>query len=294
MSGRLDFARDGRDWPNREASVFVEADGFRWHVQRMGSGPAAMLLHGAGAATHSWRALAPLLATRLSIVAPDLPGQGFTAPLGRPDYSLPGMARATTALLGALKVAPDIVVGHSAGAAILARLILDGGIKPKLFVSLNGAFKPFDGTAGVIFPPIARALVRNPVVPRLFAWMATPDSVRNLIRGTGSRVEPKGIDYYHRLVGNAGHVGATLAMMASWDLSSLARDVAKLPGQSLYIVGAEDRAVPPRVSEEIVARSPGARLVSLSGTGHLAHEEQPEAVARLILDASVQAGVLSA
>ena len=81
MSGLddLSWERDGRDWPNREASRFVEAGGLRWHVQQMGRGPVLLLLHGTGASTHSWRALLPLLAKSFTVVAPDLPGHGFTA-----------------------------------------------------------------------------------------------------------------------------------------------------------------------------------------------------------------------
>ena len=39
MSDRPVWSRDGRDWPNREASRFVEAGGLRWHVQVAGQGP---------------------------------------------------------------------------------------------------------------------------------------------------------------------------------------------------------------------------------------------------------------
>jgi magnesium chelatase accessory protein len=57
----LDWAKDGADWPNREASRFVDAAGMRWHVQVMGQGPVLLLLHGTGASTHSWRDVMPLL-----------------------------------------------------------------------------------------------------------------------------------------------------------------------------------------------------------------------------------------
>jgi len=78
MSDRLIWERDGRDWPNRSASRFVSAAGLRWHVQQFGTGPVALLVHGTGASTHSWRGLAPILAESFSVVAPDLPGHGFT------------------------------------------------------------------------------------------------------------------------------------------------------------------------------------------------------------------------
>lgn len=115
---------------NREVSQFVAAGGVRWHVQCMGSGPT--LVHGTGAATHSWRDLAPLLATPFILVLPDLPGHGFSRGPGGRVLSLPGMAAALAALLERLHTAPDLVLGHSAGAAILARMCLDRRISPRV------------------------------------------------------------------------------------------------------------------------------------------------------------------
>ena len=115
--GRLTLARDGRDWPNTDASQMVEEGGLRWDVQRMGAGPKMLLVHGTGASTHSWRALAPLLATRFDILAPDLPGHGFSDSLRSGVPSLPAMSKALHQMLEALDFQPDIVVGHSAGAA---------------------------------------------------------------------------------------------------------------------------------------------------------------------------------
>ena len=39
MTRALDWNVQGRDWPNREASRFIEVRGLRWHVQVMGVGP---------------------------------------------------------------------------------------------------------------------------------------------------------------------------------------------------------------------------------------------------------------
>ena len=112
----------GLTWPNRAASSFVEAGGLRWHVQQAGTGPTLLLLHGTGAATHSWRGLFPLLAQHFAVIAPDLPGHGFTtAPLPA-AHSLPSFAALIAALLAKLEAQPALVVGHSAGAAIAARM----------------------------------------------------------------------------------------------------------------------------------------------------------------------------
>jgi magnesium chelatase accessory protein len=293
MSGGLDWAREGRDWPNRDSSRFVRAGGLRWHVQMMGHGPVLLLVHGTGAATHSWRDLAPRLARHFTVVAPDLPGHGFS---GRPPAeraSLPGVARSLAALLGTLDVSPALAVGHSAGAAILARMCLDGDIAPKLLVSLNGAFLPFGGWAAMLFLPMARLLSWNPLVPRLFAWRAADrEALVRLLRGTGSTLDERGVELYGRLVRSPAHVSGALAMMANWDLDPLERDLRRLGTPLVLVVGEADRTVSPADAEQVAARVPGARVVRLAHLGHLAHEEKPQALAMLLTRLSREAGVL--
>jgi magnesium chelatase accessory protein len=279
----LSWAEDGRDWPNRAASRFVEAGGLRWHVQCLGEGPPLLLLHGTGAATHSWRALAPLLAKRFRVIAPDLPGHGFTDAMDDRNLSLPGIARAVGALLSALDVKPAIVAGHSAGVAILARLCIDHVIAPKLLISLNGALLPFEGMAGHVFPPMAKLLFLNPLVPRVFAWSADRLAVSQLLRWTGSSIDREGLDLYARLLGNPGHVAGALGMMAGWKLDELASDLPKLSTPVVLVAAQGDKAVSPALAEKLKAQLPNARVESLRGLGHLAHEERPDLVASLIL-----------
>jgi magnesium chelatase accessory protein len=275
---------EGRDWPNREASRFVVAGNLRWHVQIMGEGPALVLLHGTGAATHSWRDLAPLLAAHFTIVAPDLPGHGFTDLESRRAQTLVGMAGRISALLSELGVKPVALIGHSAGAAIAVRMALDGGIEPRTIVSLNGALTPFEGINGVIFPALAKMLFLNPLAEALMGWRAAnPAAVARIIAGTGSHLDARGLDLYVRMMGCQRHVGAALSMMANWDLRPLQRDAAALLPHLIMIATGGDCAVPPSVSHEFQRRVPTGTVVDLPGLGHLAHEEAPERLAKAIL-----------
>lgn len=295
MTQRLSWDTDGLDWPHREASRFATAGGIRWHVQVMGHGPVLLLIHGTGAASHSWRDLMPLLARHFTVVAPDLPGHGFSAMLPSRRMSLPGIAEALHRLLHALALRPTIVVGHSAGAAIAARMCMDGHIDPRALVSLNGALLPPSGMAGLVFTPSARLLALNPLVPHVVAWTASDAAaVQRLIGSTGSRLDALGAALYRKLVGNAAHVAGTLAMMARWDLTPLLRDLPQLRAQLTLVVGEGDRTVSPREADLLLARVPalpGARVVRLPGLGHLAHEEAPEGVARIIEDCARRAGI---
>ncbi|MDX2234016.1 MAG: alpha/beta fold hydrolase [Hyphomonadaceae bacterium] len=287
MYRKPDWAIEGRDWPHRSSSRFVEAGGLRWHVQMMGKGPPLLLLHGAGAATHSWRALAPLLADDFTLIAPDLPGHGFTATPDNPqDLSLPGMAARIHDLLATLAVAPCGVVGHSAGAAIALRMSLDGLASSAAVVSLNGALLPFPGIAAHVFPPAARLLFLNPLAVRAFAWRAADTRrVEALMRGTGSTIDAQGIAYYARLFQTPGHLAGVLGMMSRWDLFTLRRDLPALRTALTLIVGTKDRAIAPESAQEVMALVPTARVVSLPGLGHLAHEESPRRTCAAILEA---------
>jgi magnesium chelatase accessory protein len=286
MYRKPDWTVEGRDWPNRSASRFVEAGGLRWHVQVMGAGPPILLLHGAGAATHSWRALAPLLAQTFTVIAPDLPGHGFTAtPESASGLSLPDMAEAVGALVRVLESPPRFIIGHSAGAAIALRMTLDDRSRPKALVSINGALLPFPGLAAHVFPPAARLLFLNPLAVRLFAKRAEDRSrVERLMRSTGSRIDADGVDQYARLFRTTGHVAGVLGMMANWDLMTLRRDLPRLAVPLAMLVGAEDRAIAPETATAVKALLPGAAVHPLAGLGHLAHEESPNRVAGVLLD----------
>lgn len=293
MSEHLVWERDGRDWPNREASRFVEAAGLRWHVQVMGQGPAVLLLHGTGAATHSWRGLAPLLAEDFTVIAPDLPGHGFTPAPSDEVLSLPGMAGAIGELLQALTAQPALGVGHSAGAAILIRMTLDRLIAPRGLVSLNGALLPFAGVAGQIFSPIARALFTTALAARLFAWRAEDKAVvKRLVDSTGSKIDPAGIEFYRRLASNPGHVHAALGMMANWDLHGLRRELPRLAVPLLLIAGGNDRTVSPDEAFRVRDIIPASAIDYLRGLGHLAHEEQPQEIAAIIKSFAAGLGLL--
>jgi magnesium chelatase accessory protein len=283
MSDRPDWEVEGRDWPNRAHSRFINAGGVRWHVQVAGKGPVLLLLHGTGAATHSWRAMLLLLAEHFTVVAPDLPGHGFTA---RGPQTLPAMAKAVAALFAELDLKPIIVVGHSAGAAVGLRMALDKLVEAKAVVGLSPALLPFPGLAAKLFPTMAKLLFLNPFAPHIFARMAGPtrEVARFMLKSTGSHLDGEGIDYYARLFRKPGHIAGTIGMMASWDLEPLKRDLPKLAVPLLLIHGDKDTAIPLAKAREAAALVPGAQFKVLSGLGHLAHEEMPEQVAGMIFD----------
>lgn len=258
-----------------------------WNVAVLGKGPGLLLLHGTASSGRSFDALAPRLAERFTVVVPDLPGHaGSTAPRGF-DASLPSTAAAVEDLLDGLGVTPVVAVGHSAGAAVIARMTLDGLLAPSLLVGIAAALVPFRGLARAVFPPAARLLARSELAPKLIALRARyTDTVDRVLAGTGSQLDAHAVAHYRELSSRPEHVAAVLAMMASWDLDGLWRELPSLHKPFLLLAGENDQAVPLARQRDARARLPGADLVVVPGTGHLVHEEEPDLVARAIFDAA--------
>ncbi len=294
MYQKPDWDIEGRDWPNREASRFVEVCDLRWHLQQMGAGPILLLVHGTGSATHSWRDLAPLLAKDFTVIALDLPGHGFTSsPKDDEGLSFPGMATSLSALLNTLGVTPDLVLGHSAGAAILARMCLNHCIAPRALISENGALLPLRGIAGHWFAPAARFIATHPLIPRFLAWRARiAGGVQDLVDSTGSRLDQRGMDLYRRLVTSPAHVAAAVGMMAKWDLEPLERDLPRLTTPLIMLVAERDTTVSPDEARRVRDLLPSLEVVTISGLGHLAHEEEPATVAALVHSIAERFGLL--
>lgn len=272
----------------------MEAGGVIWHIQQFGQGPLLLLVHGTAASTHSWRGLAPLLASRHSVLSLDLPGHAFSGLLPRQAMSIANVANSIGALLRKLEVSPDLAIGHSAGAAILVRMCRDGAIAPRYgVVSLNGALLPFEGFPGRLFMPLAKMLTASPLAASLFSWRASSlTAVERVISGTGSKIDPVGLEFYARLFRNPSHLSAALSMMANWNLDGTVDDIARLSLPVLQVACGGDLAVPAEAAFQVQCRAPRLEIKYIRHLGHLAHEEQPEVIAdiiaaRLLLDSGI-------
>lgn len=271
----LDWQTDAADWPHRAHSTFVTAGGVRWHLQRMGQGPVCLLLHGTGAATHSFADLMPELAQYFDVLAVDLPGHGFSSrPTELSALSMPSMAAALDALLTQLHVDPQWIIGHSAGAAIACRMTLDGLIRPRGVISINGALLPLSGFKHPAITPWLRKVASSDWVANWFARrLEHGGAVERLLAQTGSRLSPAGLRWYSRLAKTPAHTGTAMAMMAVWDPRPLEKDLPSLSVPLLLLVGSEDRMILPGEALKVRRLVKDCSVVQLIGLGHLAHEE---------------------
>jgi haloacetate dehalogenase len=107
----------------------LETEDTTIHVERGGSGPAVLLLHGFPQTLAMWRDIAPRLAQRFSVVCADLRGYGASGcPPSAEDhgpYSKRTMARDMVCVMSALGFERFSIAGHDRGGRVAYRAALD-------------------------------------------------------------------------------------------------------------------------------------------------------------------------
>ena len=291
------------DWPYTHASQFISAADLTWHVQITGltskqtttKVPVLFFIHGTGSSTHSWANLIPYLEQSFKIICIDLPGHGFTEMPCSKKLSLPNVADMVQHLLEKMDVKPDMVIGHSAGAAVLTQMCLNQSsqhrstqhqsIQPKALISINGALLPLSGVAAHIFSPAAKLLANIAFVPNFFTKRAKdPNVAKRMVKQTGSKLSDQDIEKYHHLLSSPKHVNAALQMMANWNLETLGKEFPKLETELHLMACENDQTISINESRRVHKWMVTSFLHEIPALGHLGHEEEPATFAKLILE----------
>ena len=104
------------------------------------SAPVLLLLHGFPSSSHQYRNLIPLLSTRYRVIAPDLPGYGFTIipPEREYKYTFANLATTIGAFLDVLSVEKFAVYIFDYGAPTAFRLALSRPHAITAIITQNG------------------------------------------------------------------------------------------------------------------------------------------------------------
>jgi pimeloyl-ACP methyl ester carboxylesterase len=249
--------------------------------ERRGTGTPLVLLHGIGHRWQAWEPVLDRLATRHDVIALDLPGFG-ASPI--PDGGLPvGMANTAAAIAGLFDtygLDRPHVAGNSLGGAIALELAVAGLVNSATAFSPAGFYTPWERryAAGLL-----RAHRIGAHTPGL-GWSLRLAPVRALSFGML-------MGRPHRLAPEAAYLDA-IALRNAPAFTLAARDIRRylFTGETAPRVpvtiawGTRDRILLPRQAQRARRLLPGARHVTLPGCGHVPMGDDPDLVARTILE----------
>ena len=262
----------------------VQANGIEITYEKTGSGPPIVFISGVGYGGWFWHRLVPLLEKHFTVVTFDNRGAGGTTHAPGP-YSVELMAADTAGLLDALDLRSMVVFGHSLGGFIAQELAVT---RPDLVGRLVLASTNHGGVNVIPITPEAMAVMMDrtgdpqELIRRGISIAAAsgfserqPEMVQALIdyRLTGPVPGPQ---YNAQVMAGAGMSVLTDAQVAE--------RMAALTMPVLVYFGEEDRVVPPGNAGLLAKKIPSARVEILPGTGHIFPIENPQAVAKTVIE----------
>ncbi len=281
-------------------SQFLDANGFRIHYKRLGSGPTLiLLLHGSFLSLRSWSQVMQPLAEQATVVAFDRPVCGLTSrplPRGKGDalYSADAQSDLVAALIDKLGFEQAILIGNSTGGTIALLTALRHPERVRGLVLVGPMIYSGYATSQVPTPMLAVMKGLRPLFSRLMKVMI-------------ARLYDKAIrKFWFRQERLSDAMLATIKadfMIGPWDQAffelflatrhlGLDTRLQSLSLPTLVVTGEHDRAVKPEESVRLANELPGAVLEIIPDCGHLPQEERPDAFVTAIGTFLHQSGLL--
>lgn len=248
------------------ADTDFDVRGCKIHLRREGAGAPLLYLHGAQGLA-GWEPALAALGRDFDVIAPDMPGFGGSAAGDRID-TIPDVAFCMLDLLDALGLGQVHVVGQCLGGWVAMEMALRC---PGRFTSLN-----LVNSAGI----------RIKGTPRADMFICNQDELLHLLfAGDGGAAwlaqwgaSPALMDEFER--------NGAAAAKYSWQprLASLTLDrwLHRIDAPTQIVWGEQNQVIPLQYAAALNGLIPGSRVVTLPGCGHLAHHEQPQALAAVV------------
>lgn len=248
------------------------------HLERAGSGPALVLLHGWAMHGGVFAPLAHLLAERCQTISVDLPGHGHSRASSLP-LALDALADALAAQL------PEraVIVGWSLGGLVALAYAQRHPARVRglgLIAASPRFVQAPDWPAGMdprVFEVFGEELARD--------YRGTLDRFL-MLEAQGSAHLREELRYLRDAVHARGEPSARalhegLRLLQTSDLR------ARLPSlamPSLWLAGRRDRLVSPQAMRDAAMLAPQSRVLSIDGAGHAPFLAEPAVVADALMD----------
>lgn len=260
----------------------VSARGVRFHVAEAGSGAPVLLLHGWPQHWLLWRSLLADPPAGLRLIAPDLPGYGWSGPPPH-GWAKEEVASDLLGLLDALKLEQRILlVGHDWGGWIAYLMAMREPERFRGLLALNIAH-PWTGRRAIL----ARGLPLLAYQPLIAAFGAPLHRrtalVRWILKLGGASLDRLEADSYAAPFRGRDVARCARDTYRTFLLHELPRLAASperrrvdIPVRALF--GAEDRAIHPSLAAEATARAADYSLSLVGGCGHFIVDARPDLV----------------
>jgi magnesium chelatase accessory protein len=266
----------------------VHVANLQWHVQiSRHTNPDAktiLLIHGTGSSAHTWANIFPILAKNFTVIAPDLPGHGFTVGAKKSELHLDEIALSLHQLLQTLEIHHiDAMIGHSAGADCALALTLLYKDEPCAIIGLNPALVNPLSMYNAFLGPMMNPFATSGFMASLIASsLPMTGMVDQLLDSTNSNLTQAQREPYRILFGEQSHIYGALNFMTASNIEELLKKSLKIASKFTFLVAAQDPWIPEITLLPVIhLYFPQAKIYIEEG-GHLFHEVNPQRTMKII------------
>ncbi|ENN84927.1 3-oxoadipate enol-lactonase [Rhizobium freirei PRF 81] len=237
------------------------------YIDRGGGGEILVLIHGVGMRIEAWGPQIEQLSMRHRIIAVDLPGHGFSAPLkGRPDLS--NFVTWFGAVIDELELGAVNIAGHSMGALIATGMAATAPERLSRIALLNGIYKrttearqAVEARADEI---VTGAFDRDAPLGRWFAPDEVNSDAYRLVRNLLQQVDASGYAAAYR----AFATGDTF-YCDCWPA---------VTSPALFLTGDGDANSTPEMAQDMAKATQNGRAAIIKGHRHMVNLTAPDEV----------------
>jgi pimeloyl-ACP methyl ester carboxylesterase len=277
-----------RTWsPSGEIEYAALGDGTRTRYLKTGSGPPLMLLHTVRTQLDHFQLVIPRIQRAFTIYAVDLPGMGWSDIRPGASYAEPALRRAVVEFVNALDLTDVTLAGESMGATVSLTAATELGDRVRGVV----AFNPYDYSQGVGRANRVASLyiggARLPVVGPIVTRTENKPVLGLVMRGglvDGTKLPNHYLAELRRAGRRRGYPGVALQVYRNVNSMIAARALYGRVSVPVSLVYGDHDWSHPQEREANLVLLPGARSISLRGSGHFTALEQPDRVAEILLE----------
>ena len=240
--------------------------------------PIVVLLHGFGSSLHTWDDWIPVLSQDFRVIRYDLPGSGLTGPDASGDYTDTRGMVVLLDLLNHLGIQKVSLVGHSIGGRLAWNFAAahPDRIEKLVLVAPDGFASP--GFEYNKPPEVGLSLqAMRYVLPKTLLRMSLEPAYASAAVMTDQR-----LTRYHDLMLAPGVRPALIARLEQSTLKDPNPTLTKIKAPTLLLWGEQDAMIPVANAVDYLRALPNARLVRMSGVGHVPQEEAPAESAQTV------------
>lgn len=260
------------------------------HVERRGSGPPLLLVHGLGASWPSWSPVLAGLARHREVLALDLPGFGDSPPLPA-ETTVATLTDAVADYIAAAGLAGIDTVGSSMGARIVLELARRGVGGDTVALDPGGFWSPRELR---LFSVSLRASLTTVLrlqwaMPALMGHAVGRTALLSQFSAAPWRLSPQLALHEMRSFARATRLHQALNALINGPLQQGAPP-GSTPGRVTIGWGRQDRVTLPRQAARAAQLFPDATLHWFERCGHFPMWDQPQQTIELVLARTGEAG----